>query len=84
MFNNSGSELRQRNVSNGGGEGGGEEMVSSSSRVEENGTVDKEVEVSSAEKQWSQPNGNIVPTVKLEPAESLDWKRLMAENPNCK
>ncbi|KAJ9153018.1 hypothetical protein P3X46_026510 [Hevea brasiliensis] len=82
VFNNSGSELRQRNVSNGGGEGGGEEMVSSSSRVEENGTVDKEVEVSSAEKQWSQPNGNIVPTVKLEPAESLDWKRLMAENPN--
>lgn len=82
MFNNSGSELRQRNVSNGGG---GEEIVSSSSRVEENGTVDREVEVSSTEKHWSsEPNGSIVPTVKLETAESLDWNRLMAEDPNCK
>ncbi|OAY29335.1 protein POLLEN DEFECTIVE IN GUIDANCE 1 [Manihot esculenta] len=80
VFNNSGSELRQRNVSNGGG---GEEIVSSSSRVEENGTVDREVEVSSTEKHWSsEPNGSIVPTVKLETAESLDWNRLMAEDPN--
>ncbi|KAJ9135685.1 hypothetical protein P3X46_032838 [Hevea brasiliensis] len=76
----SGSELRQRNVSNGGG---GEEEMVSSSRVEENGTVDSGVEVSSAEKLWrNEPNGSAVPSAKLEPAESLDWKRLMAEDPN--
>ncbi|OMO72457.1 S-locus glycoprotein [Corchorus olitorius] len=71
-------ELRQRNV-NGVIGGGGEETATET--VEESG-----VEVSSLKEplQPSPPqpvaNGNAVN--RLETAESLDWKRLMAEDPN--
>ncbi|XP_021293118.1 protein POLLEN DEFECTIVE IN GUIDANCE 1 isoform X1 [Herrania umbratica] len=73
-------ELRQRNV-NGVAGGGGEEMATVATRADESG-----VEVSSSKEPLPpappQPvaNGN-VPN-KLETAESLDWKRLMAEDPN--
>ncbi|XP_012072354.1 protein POLLEN DEFECTIVE IN GUIDANCE 1 isoform X2 [Jatropha curcas] len=86
LYNNCGGELRQRNVSNGagGGVGGGEEEeMLSYSRVQEKEMEENGVEVSSVDKQWrSEPNGSAIPTAKLEPAESLDWNRLMAEDPN--
>ncbi|XP_043808451.1 protein POLLEN DEFECTIVE IN GUIDANCE 1 isoform X2 [Manihot esculenta] len=82
VLNNSGSELRQRNVSNGGGGGGRDEMLSSSP-MGENGMLDSGVEVSSAEKLCrDEPNGSVVPIATLEPAVSLDWMQLMAEDPN--
>ncbi|XVE74549.1 hypothetical protein DITRI_Ditri12bG0025800 [Diplodiscus trichospermus] len=69
-------ELRQRNVN-----GVGEEMETAAARVDEG-----RVEVSS----WKEllpptlakpvANGNVAN--KVETAESLDWKRLMAEDPN--
>lgn len=48
-----------------------------------NEEAESRVEESSTEKQQrrSEPNGVVT---KLETAESLDWKRLMAEDPNCK
>ncbi|EOY01335.1 Tapt1/CMV receptor, putative isoform 2 [Theobroma cacao] len=73
-------ELRQRNV-NGVVGGGGEEMATVAARADESG-----VEVSSSKEPLptappqTVANGN-VPN-KLETAESLDWKRLMAEDPN--
>ncbi|XP_015579895.1 protein POLLEN DEFECTIVE IN GUIDANCE 1 [Ricinus communis] len=68
------SVLRQRNVSNGGGGGGGEELASSSEKAKESG-----VEVNSPEeKQWRSEGINGFQIPKLEPAESLDWNRLMA------
>jgi hypothetical protein len=47
--------------------------------VGDNEKEESGVEVSSAAKQ---PNVSVVSN-KLETAESLDWKRLMAEDPNC-
>ena len=49
------------------------------SQVRDNKKEESGVEVSSAAKQ---PNVSVVSN-KLETAESLDWKRLMAEDPNC-
>ncbi|XP_059447025.1 protein POLLEN DEFECTIVE IN GUIDANCE 1 [Corylus avellana] len=66
-------ELRQRSVS-----GTGDDAAAS--RVEDNES-EKGVEVSSAAKQRGEPNGSVVANT-LETAESLDWKRLMAEDPN--
>lgn len=65
-------ELRQR-VS-----GTGDDAAAS--RVEDNES-EKGVEVSSAAKQRGEPNGSVVANT-LETAESLDWKRLMAEDPS--
>ncbi|KAE8076396.1 hypothetical protein FH972_015051 [Carpinus fangiana] len=66
-------ELRQRSVS-----GTGDDAAAS--RVEDNES-EKGLEVSSAAKQRGEPNGSVVANT-LETAESLDWKRLMAEDPN--
>lgn len=65
-------ELRQRSV---GFAIGGDDAAS---RVGDNEKEESGVEVSSAAKQ---PSGSVVSN-KLETAESLDWKRLMAEDPN--
>ncbi|XWS69482.1 hypothetical protein CRYUN_Cryun04dG0182600 [Craigia yunnanensis] len=73
-------ELRQRNV-NGVVGGGGEEISTVAAREEEG-----RAEVSSSKEPLPpaplQPlaNGNV--STKLETAESLDWKRLMEEDPN--
>ncbi|XP_022734103.1 protein POLLEN DEFECTIVE IN GUIDANCE 1-like isoform X2 [Durio zibethinus] len=73
-------ELRQRNVSGVVG-GGGEEMATVAARPDEGG-----VEVSSSKEPLppappqSVANGNVVN--KLETTESLDWKRLMVEDPH--
>ncbi|EXB37943.1 hypothetical protein L484_001155 [Morus notabilis] len=72
-------ELRQRSV-NGGGGGGDGVVEDVASRVCGEEKVESGVEVNSAGKQRNEPNGNVV--TKLETAESLDWKRLMAEDPN--
>ena len=73
-------ELRQRTVNGSGGYDGVLEDVGS--RVCNDGKEEKSAELSSAAgKPRSEPNGNVAP--KLEPAESLDWRRLMAEDPNC-
>ncbi|KAF5450304.1 hypothetical protein F2P56_030669 [Juglans regia] len=67
-------ELRQRSV-------GGAGDDAAASRVEENAS-EKGIEVSSAAlKQLSEPNVAVLPN-RLDTAESLDWKRLMAEDPN--
>jgi hypothetical protein len=66
-------ELRQRTVT-----GTGDDAAASC--IEDNES-EKGVEVSSAAKQRGEPNGSVVPNT-LETAESLDWKRLMAEDPN--
>ncbi|KAH1030649.1 hypothetical protein J1N35_042823 [Gossypium stocksii] len=69
-------ELRQRNVI-----GGGEEMAAVASRAEED-----RAEMNGSEEPLppAQPqpvvNGNVAN--KLDTAESLDWKRLMSEDPN--
>ncbi|GAB2226700.1 hypothetical protein Droror1_Dr00022519 [Drosera rotundifolia] len=61
-------ELRQRSVGNGGGEAEEGKVVEEKGGVEETEmTLDRRME---------QVNG------KLETAESLDWKRLMVEDPN--
>ncbi|XAR63698.1 hypothetical protein NMG60_11023728 [Bertholletia excelsa] len=67
-------ELRQRSVG-----GWSEEAVS---RIDENakkesGSTDVD---SASRKQPPEPNGNVIG--KLETVESLDWKRLMAQDPN--
>ncbi|XP_022776567.1 protein POLLEN DEFECTIVE IN GUIDANCE 1-like isoform X2 [Durio zibethinus] len=73
-------ELRQRSV-NGVDGSGGDEMETVAARADESG-----VELSSSKEPFPpvppQPvaNGNLVN--KLETAESLYWKRLMAEDPN--
>ncbi|XWS64055.1 hypothetical protein CRYUN_Cryun06bG0154100 [Craigia yunnanensis] len=71
-------ELRQRNI-NGVVGGGGEEMATVAARADEG-----RLEVSSSKEQLPpvppQPVANVAD--KLETAESLDWKRLMAEDPN--
>ena len=63
-------ELRQRNVGGSNGDGG-DDLVSEVMKQE----VEVEVEVN------SRPN---LSNGKLENANSLDWKRFMAEDPNCK
>ncbi|XP_038897744.1 protein POLLEN DEFECTIVE IN GUIDANCE 1 isoform X2 [Benincasa hispida] len=65
-------ELRQRTVN-------GDDA---SSRFGDDRNVETCVEANSGVKQKSEPNGNVVP--RLETAGSLDWKRLMAEDPNYK
>ncbi|XP_008447821.1 protein POLLEN DEFECTIVE IN GUIDANCE 1 isoform X2 [Cucumis melo] len=65
-------ELRQRTVN-------GDDA---SSRFGDDRNVENCVEANSGVKQKSEPNGNVVP--RLETAGSLDWKRLMAEDPNYK
>ncbi|KAL4384391.1 hypothetical protein GQ457_15G004160 [Hibiscus cannabinus] len=73
-------ELRQRNV-NGAVAGGGDEVETMAAREDESGG-----EVSSSKEQFPQvlpqpmPNGNVVNT--LQTAESWDWKRVMADDPN--
>ncbi|KAI8538768.1 hypothetical protein RHMOL_Rhmol09G0129600 [Rhododendron molle] len=70
-----GRELRQRSVAGGGSEG-------AVSRIDEEDTEESgctEVDSVSA-KQRAEPNGNAVR--RLETAGSLDWKRLMAQDPN--
>ena len=71
-FQNMRGELRQRGMNGSGGDGGLEDSASK---------VESGVKVSSAGKQRSEPNGTVL--TKLETVESLDWKRLMAEDPNC-
>ncbi|XP_008220931.1 PREDICTED: protein POLLEN DEFECTIVE IN GUIDANCE 1 [Prunus mume] len=73
------AELRQRPV-NGSAGGVVGETQTTSSRIEADDKEDSGVEAGSVSKQRSEPNGNAVP--KLQTAESLDWKRLMAEDPN--
>ncbi|XVF03006.1 hypothetical protein REPUB_Repub04eG0223500 [Reevesia pubescens] len=74
-------ELRQRNVNGVVGGGGGDENATVAARTDESG-----VEVSSSKEPLPpappQPatKGNVVNN--LETAESLDWKRLMAEDPH--
>lgn len=78
VFNS--GELRQRNV-NGGSIGGDVGVVEdAASCVGGEEKVESGAEVNSAGKQRNEPNGNVV--TRLETAESLDWKRLMAEDPN--
>ncbi|GMN38388.1 hypothetical protein TIFTF001_007613 [Ficus carica] len=78
MFNS--GKLRQRSV-NGGSIGGDVGVVEdAASRVGGEEKVESGAEVNSAGKQRNEPNGNVV--TRLETAESLDWKRLMAEDPN--
>ncbi|XP_050233817.1 protein POLLEN DEFECTIVE IN GUIDANCE 1 [Mercurialis annua] len=70
-------ELRQRNVSFGGDESVTEEKSSVSAAQEVITAPEKE--------RSSEPvvNGNVdVPMAKLEPAESLDWNLLLAQDPN--
>ncbi|MBA0834615.1 hypothetical protein Goarm_006950 [Gossypium armourianum] len=73
-------ELRQRNV-NGVVAGGGDDMETVAARADES-----VVEVSSSKEPFppvapqSMANGNVVNTLKT--SESLDWKRVMAEDPN--
>lgn len=68
-------KLRQRNVN-----GTGDDASTSWVEYDES---EKSVEVSSASvKQQGEPNGSVALS-KLETAKSLDWKRLMAEDPNC-
>ncbi|KAG4170561.1 hypothetical protein ERO13_A12G154400v2 [Gossypium hirsutum] len=73
-------ELRQRNV-NGVVASGGDDMETVAARADES-----VVEVSSSKEPFppvapqSMANGNVVNT--LETSESLDWKRVMAEDPN--
>ncbi|CAI0453319.1 unnamed protein product [Linum tenue] len=82
---NSYVELRQRNVVSVGGEGEGrnDEDLPSVLRVIGETTVERELEVVSDDKPRNEPppmpNGGCLP--RLETAESLDWKRLMAEDP---
>lgn len=79
-------ELRQRNVNSSGNVNVEDAM--SESRFDNESRVEESVgEVSSTEKapqlpqQWrSEQNGHV--ETKLETAGSLDWKRLMAEDPN--
>ncbi|GAB4828702.1 hypothetical protein Ancab_018367 [Ancistrocladus abbreviatus] len=67
-------ELRQRSV-NGGGSS--EELLSSVSVMALRGGDSEKEEVNSLGKQRNEP-----PNGKLETVESLDWKRLMIEDPN--
>ncbi|CAL5427976.1 unnamed protein product [Camellia sinensis] len=69
-----GGELRQRSVA-----GGSEESVLLS-RIDENAKDESGNKEMDSLKQWAEPNGDVVR--KLETAESLDWKRLMALDPN--
>ncbi|KAL9256139.1 POLLEN DEFECTIVE IN GUIDANCE 1-like protein [Drosera capensis] len=66
-------ELRQRSVGIGGGEAEEGKVVEEKGRVE--GSVKEEVEMT-RDRRMEQVNW------KLETAESLDWKRLMVEDPN--
>ncbi|XP_060960271.1 protein POLLEN DEFECTIVE IN GUIDANCE 1 isoform X2 [Cannabis sativa] len=79
-FQNVRGELRQRTVNGSGGGAGDGGLEDSASRVYSEGKVETDVEVNSAGKQRTEPNGVVL--TKLETAESLDWKKLMAEDPN--
>ncbi|XP_039065932.1 protein POLLEN DEFECTIVE IN GUIDANCE 1-like isoform X2 [Hibiscus syriacus] len=69
-------ELRQRNVI-----GGGEETEKVASRTEE-GLVGMSIQKDPLPPASPQPVANANVAKKLETAESLDWKRLMSEDPN--
>nr|XP_048318430.1 protein POLLEN DEFECTIVE IN GUIDANCE 1 isoform X2 [Ziziphus jujuba var. spinosa] len=71
-------ELRQRTVNGSGGNDGVVEDVGS--RVCNDGKEENSADLGSTGKQRSEPNGSVAPT--LEPSGSLDWKRLMADDPN--
>lgn len=70
-------ELRQRTVN---GSGGSDDDMAGL-QVDVNVAEESVTEVSSSGKQRSEQNGGIVKI--LDSAESLDWKRLMAEDPIC-
>lgn len=71
-------ELRQRNVNG----GSSEDLVASVMGDEGGiGKDDGGVKASPVEKPTNEPDRNVV--TKLETVESLDWRRLMAEDPNC-
>lgn len=73
------AELRQRTVNAGAGGAVVDETTPSgggSLEGEANAKEDSAVEAAAAK-----PNGNLVP--KLQMTESLDWQRVMAEDPNC-
>lgn len=73
-------ELRQRNVNG----SSSEDLAASSAAVGCDGAIgrdDGSVKVSPEEKPMNEPDRNGI--TRLETVESLDWKRLMAEDPNC-
>lgn len=69
------AELRQRTVNAGAGGAVADETTPSA--VDGEAKEESLVETSPVAK----PNGNLVP--KLQTNESLDWQRVMAEDPNC-
>ncbi|XP_057443169.1 protein POLLEN DEFECTIVE IN GUIDANCE 1 [Lotus japonicus] len=72
-------ELRQRNVNG----SSSEDLAASSAAVGCDGAIgrdDGSVKVSPEEKPMNEPDRNGI--TRLETVESLDWKRLMAEDPN--
>ncbi|XP_062113294.1 protein POLLEN DEFECTIVE IN GUIDANCE 1 isoform X2 [Humulus lupulus] len=79
-FQNVRGELRQRTVNGSGGGAGDGGLEDSASRVYSEGKLETDIEVNSAGKQRTEPNGTVL--TKLETAESLDWKKLMSEDPN--
>ncbi|GAB2296937.1 hypothetical protein Dimus_031039 [Dionaea muscipula] len=68
-------ELRQRSVNNGGAGDVAEELTMEAAVVGVEESVKEEVNLAPKQR-------NERPNRKLETAESLDWKRLMAEDPN--
>ncbi|XP_050371851.1 protein POLLEN DEFECTIVE IN GUIDANCE 1 [Argentina anserina] len=76
------AELRQRTVNAGAGGASSDETAPSGGGFmegEANAEEDSAVELSTAAP-VAKPNGNLV--TKLKTAESLDWQRVMAEDPN--
>lgn len=71
-------ELRQRNVSGGSSEDLAASVVGNDGGI---GKDDSGVKASPVEKPTSEPDRRIL--TKLETVDSLDWKRIMAEDPNC-
>lgn len=71
-------ELRQRNVNSESSEDLAASVVGDDGGI---GKDDGGLKASPAEKPTNEPDRSVV--TKLESVESLDWKRLMAEDPNC-
>lgn len=71
-------ELRQRNVNGGSSEDLAASVVGDDGGIEKE---DSDVKATPVEKPTNEPVANGVK--RLETLESLDWKRLMAEDPNC-
>lgn len=74
-------ELRQRTVNGSGGCDG--DLEDAGSRVCDDRKEENSAELSSAagKQRSAETNGSVAP--KLEPSESLDWRRLMADDPTC-